>query len=86
MSEKMKPEMISRRGAFSLLGLAAAAGPVVPATLLTVSDAEAQTTTTTGTRGQQRRGGRQERRGGQRRGGRQERCTNRRAAARSNKR
>ena len=76
MSEKMKSEMISRRGAFSLLGLAAA-GLVVPATLLTVSDAEAQTTTTTGTRGQQRRGGRQERRG-ERQGGRQERRTNRR--------
>ena len=77
MSEKMKSEMISRREAFSLLGLAAAAGLVVPATLLTVSDAEAQTTTTTGTRGQQRRGGRQERRG-ERQGGRQERRTNRR--------
>ena len=46
MRGKMKSEMISRRGAFSLLGLAAAASLLVPVLgLLTVSDAEAQTTT-----------------------------------------
>ena len=43
MSEKIKSEMISRRGAFSLLGLAAALASAVPITVLTVSDAEAQT-------------------------------------------
>jgi hypothetical protein len=42
MSEKIKSEMISRRRAFSLLGLAAL-GLAVPPTVLTVSDAEAQT-------------------------------------------
>jgi hypothetical protein len=42
MSEKIKVEMISRREAFSLLGLAAALGFAVPITLLTGSDAEAQ--------------------------------------------
>ena len=41
MSEKIKSEMISRRRAFSLLGLAAL-GLAVPLTVLTVSDAEAQ--------------------------------------------
>jgi hypothetical protein len=35
-------KMISRRGAFSLLGLAAAVGFAVPTTVLTTSDAEAQ--------------------------------------------
>lgn len=44
MSETIKSEMISRRTAFSLLGLAAAA------TVLTVSNAEAQT------QGMERRG------------------------------
>ena len=42
MSEKIKSEMISRRRAFSLLGLAALS-LAVPPTILTVSDAEAQT-------------------------------------------
>ena len=42
MSEKIKSEMISRRGAFSLLGLAAALSLVVPATMLTATEAEAQ--------------------------------------------
>ena len=64
MSEKITSEMISRRRAFSLLGLAAALGVAVPATMLTVSDAEAQT-------------GGMERRG-ERRSGRQERRTKRR--------
>jgi hypothetical protein len=64
MSEKPKSEMVSRRGTFSLLGLAAALSFVVPATMLTASDAEAQTA------GMQRRG--------ERRTGRQERRTTRR--------
>jgi hypothetical protein len=38
-------EMISRRRAFSLLGLAAALGFAVPATMLMASDADAQATT-----------------------------------------
>jgi hypothetical protein len=42
MSEEIKSEMISRRRAFSLLGLAALC-LAVPATIVTVSDAEAQT-------------------------------------------
>jgi len=78
MSEKIKSEMISRRGAFSLLGLAAALGFVMPATVLTLEDAEAQTTTgapapTGGTSGmqrrQERRKGRHERRAKRRGGG-----------------
>ena len=79
MSEKIKSEMISRRGTFSLLGLAAALSFAIPATMLTVSDVEAQTTTTTGTRGQQRRAGRTERRQ-ERRTGRTERRAIRRGA------
>ena len=43
MSEKILSEMISRRRAFSLLGLTAALSFAIPATVLTVSDAEAQT-------------------------------------------
>ena len=43
MSEKITSEMISRRKAFSLVGLAAVVGLAVPATMLTVSDAEAAT-------------------------------------------
>jgi len=43
MSEKIKSEgMISRRGALSLFGLAAAFALAAPPTMLTVSDAEAQ--------------------------------------------
>ena len=38
----MSEQLISRRGAFSLLGLDAALGFAVPTTLLTESDAEAQ--------------------------------------------
>jgi hypothetical protein len=59
----MSEKMISRRGAFSLLGIAAALGFAAPTTVLTVSDAEAQATTpaptapapTGGTHGMQRR-------------------------------
>ncbi len=43
MSEKIESEMISRRKAFSLLGLAAALGLAVPPTVLMVSDADAET-------------------------------------------
>ena len=42
MSEKIKLEMISRRGAFSLLGIAAALGLVVPVAVITATDAEAR--------------------------------------------
>ena len=43
MSEKIKSEMISRRGAFMLLGSAAAAFSVaVPVTIMTATDAEAR--------------------------------------------
>jgi hypothetical protein len=57
MSEKINSEMISRRGTFSLLGLAAAWGLALPAEILTESDAEAQQTTspTAPTTGAQRR-------------------------------
>ena len=44
MTEKIESELISRRRALSLLGLAAAFGLAVPPTVLTVSDAEAQYT------------------------------------------
>jgi hypothetical protein len=43
----MSEKMISRRGAFSLLGLAAALGFALPLEVLTESDAEAQAPTTT---------------------------------------
>jgi hypothetical protein len=42
----MSEKMISRRDAFSLLGLAAALGFALPAEVLTASDAEAQAQTT----------------------------------------
>ena len=67
MSDKITSEKISRRRAFSLVGLAAAMGLAVPATMLTVSDAEAQT------HGMQRRE--------ERRTGRQERRTQRRTGS-----
>jgi hypothetical protein len=60
MSEKIKSEMMSRRRVFSLLGLAAALGFAAPTTVLTVSNAEAQTAGME--RRQERRGGRTERR------------------------
>jgi len=87
----MSEKMISRRGAFSLLGLAAL-GFAVPTTVLTTSDAEAQaqsaapapTAPAPGmTRGEQRRAarrmGREERREA-RRTGREERREARRNA------
>jgi hypothetical protein len=75
----IKPEMISRRKVFSLLGFAATLGFVVPTAVLTVSEADAQTPgTTPGTeRRQERRAGRTERRQ-ERRTGRTERRTERR--------
>ncbi len=42
MSEKIGSQMVSRRGAFSLLGLAAALSLVVPATVMMATDAEAR--------------------------------------------
>jgi hypothetical protein len=42
MSERVKSELISRRRVFSLLGLAAAVSLVVPATVMTATDAEAR--------------------------------------------
>ena len=67
----MTEKIISRRGAFSLLGLAAALGFAVPTAVLTASDAEAETA------GMERRG---ERRTGRhtRRTGRHERRETRR--------
>jgi hypothetical protein len=58
--KKITSEMISRRGAFSLLGLGAALGLAVPTTVLTMSEAEAQTVGME--RREERRAGRQERR------------------------
>lgn len=66
MNEINKLELISRRRVCSLLGLTAALGFAVPATVLTVSDAEAQTTGME--RRHERRAGRHERRD-ERRGG-----------------
>ena len=42
MSEKHNSKMISRRGAFSLLGVAAALSLAVPATVMIATDAEAR--------------------------------------------
>jgi len=85
----MSEKMISRRGAFSLLGLTAALGFVVPTTVLMTSDAEAQAqptapaTSAPATSGmerrQARRAGRHERREA-RRAGRHERREARRTA------
>ena len=60
MSAIIKSEMISRRKALSLMGLAAAFGLAAVPTVLTVSDAEAQTVGME--RRQERRAGRHERR------------------------
>ena len=45
MSETIKSEVISRRKALSLMGLAAVLGLAAATTVLTVSDADAQTGT-----------------------------------------
>lgn len=75
MTEKLKSELISRRTAFSLLGLPAAFALAVPATVLAVSDVEAQTS------GMERRGerrkGRHERRDTRREGRHERRDTRR---------
>ena len=60
MSAIIKSEMISRRKALSLMGLAAALGLAAAPTGLAVSDAEAQTVGME--RRQERRAGRHERR------------------------
>jgi hypothetical protein len=60
----MHEKLMSRRGAFSLLGLTAALGFAVLATVLTTSDAEAQTAGMERREG--RRTGREERRQGRR--------------------
>lgn len=73
MNEKLPSEMVSRRRAFSLL--AAALGLAVPATVLIVSHAEAQTVGMT--RRHERRTGRHERRH-ERRTGRHDRRHDRR--------
>ena len=78
MTEKIKSELISRRRAFSLLGLTAALGFAVPSTVLTMSDAEAQTVGME--RRQERRTGRHERRE-TRRTGRHERRETRRGGS-----
>jgi hypothetical protein len=75
MSAIIKSEMISRRKALSVVGLAAAFGLTAAPTVLTVSDAEAQTAGME--RRQERRTGRHERRD-ERRTGRTERREERR--------
>jgi len=75
MTEKIKSESISRRTAVSLLGLAAAFGVAVPATMLTVSDVAAQTAGVE--RRGERREGRHERRNARREGRHERRETRR---------
>ncbi len=75
MSGTIKSEVVSRRKALSLMGLAAAVGLAAAPTVLTVSDAEAQTVGME--RRQERRAGRHERRE-ERRVGRHERREERR--------
>ena len=58
MSERIKSELISRRRAFSLLGLAAAVSLAVPAAMLIATDTNAQTQGME--RRDERRGDRQE--------------------------
>src|SRR4051812_47873539 len=91
MSEQSEPKRVSRRNALALLGYAAAFGVVASSSVLTVSQAEAQSTTTPATpstppadtaksgteRRQERRAGRAERRQ-ERRTGRAERRQERR--------
>ena len=68
MTKKLKSELISRRTAFSLLGVTAAFALAVPA-VLTASDAEAQTSGME--RRHERRTGRHERRHERRGGGKE---------------
>ena len=78
MSAIIKSETISRRKALSLMGLAAAFGLAATPTVLTVSDAEAQTAAAP-TAGMERRAARHGRRM-ERRAARHERRMERRAA------
>ena len=75
MTANTKPEMVSRRSALSLMGLATVFGLAAAPTVLVVSDAEAQTVGMQ--RRQERRAGRHERRD-ERRTGRTERREERR--------
>jgi hypothetical protein len=75
MTEKIELELISRRAAFSFLGVAGALSFAVPTTVLMVSDAEAQTPGME--RREDRREGRQDRRE-DRQEGRQDRRDERR--------
>ena len=88
MSEQSEPKQVCRRSALAFLGCAAAFGLVASSALLTVTEAEAQATTTPATpptdaaksgteRRQERRSGRAERRQ-ERRTGRAERRQERR--------
>ena len=88
MSERSEPKQVSRRSALAFLGCAAMLGLVASSSVLAVSQAEAQTTTTPATpptdaaksgteRRQERRSGRAERRQ-ERRTGRAERRQERR--------
>jgi len=77
----MSAEMISRRRTLSLMGFAAAFGLAAVPTVLTVSDAEAQTVGME--RRQERRSGRYERRD-ERRTGRTERREDRRTGTATN--
>jgi len=77
MNAIIRSEMISRRKALSLMGLAAAFGLAAAPTVLAVSDAEAQTVGME--RRQERRAGRHERRQ-ERRTARHERREERRTA------
>ena len=62
MSGKIKSEMISRRGTFSLVWKAAAASLAVPAVLVLAASEEAEAQTNTKQRRDTRQGGRQDRR------------------------
>ena len=75
MKTEIAMQRVSRRTAFSLMGAAAALGLALPATLLTASDADAQTVGMD--RRQDRRAGRRDRRDA-RRTGRQDRRDERR--------
>ena len=81
MSANIKSEMMSRRKTLSLSGFAAAFGLVAAPTVLTASDAEAQTIGMQ--RRQERRAGRHERRD-ERRTGRTERREDRRTGTTTN--
>ena len=59
MSEKIKSEIISRRGTFSLVWKAAAASLAVPAVVMLASSEEAEAQTQTKQNRDTRQGGRQ---------------------------